>query len=663
MKNPFTKICVSRRLLLISVFYFVPIVGLWYLMIQGINANLRFARAEIAGNEYQRPLMTLLDLIPQHQFAALSKTNVAPVPFETQIDQAFGVLNAVQARLGEQLGFTPVELAKRKRDHVMPSIVAKEWADLKSATGLAPAAVREKHLHLVADIRTMITHAGDLSNLILDPDLDSYYLMDVTLCALPQMQDRLAATLSLAAGALASGKLTAADRQQLAVAATLLTESDLGRINSSLATALNEDPNFYGVSPTLAPKLRPLAADFSAAANGFIALVQKISTEDKSGVPPAALLAAGEQARAKLSALWAASATELDVLLATRCHAFETQRRGQTGWTALAVAGAVFMVWLVMVSLTGSLRKLICTLNTDAAHVTEAIGGLASSSQSLSAGASVQSASLEETSASLEEMTSMTKRTAANANIAKELGNATRTAADAGAGDMQAMSHAMDEIKTASDNIAKIIRTIDEIAFQTNLLALNAAVEAARAGEAGAGFAVVADEVRALAQRSALAAKEISGKIENSIKKSERGVELSVKVNERLTGIVEKARKMDELIHEIAVATAEQNQGIEQINAAIGHMDQVTQSSAANAEATATSADSLRQQADSLQTAIGSLETLIGGGAVSAPAPAVPELVALKKTSPARPRRTNGFHSKTETAAAPAASAGQFSDF
>jgi len=180
---------------------------------------------------------------------------------------------------------------------------------------------------------------------------------------------------------------------------------------------------------------------------------------------------------------------------------------------------------------------------------------------------------------------------------------------------MREMSEAMGAIKTSSDNIAKIIKTIDEIAFQTNILALNAAVEAARAGEAGMGFAVVADEVRNLAQRSAKAAKETAEKIEDSIRKSEHGVEISARVGDSLQEILAKARQVDDLVAEIAIASKEQSQGITQVNTAVAQMDKVTQSNAANAEETASASEQLNAQAAGLKEAITELNALMRGTA------------------------------------------------
>jgi len=276
---------------------------------------------------------------------------------------------------------------------------------------------------------------------------------------------------------------------------------------------------------------------------------------------------------------------------------------------AIAV-GFFFLNRFLIIRPLGNAMGLIDAVSD---QTTAAAGQVSSSSQSLAEGASEQAASIEETSASLEEMASMTRRNAENAQKANDLAKQTRTAADKGTADMRQMSQAMEAIKASSDDIAKIIKTIDEIAFQTNILALNAAVEAARAGEAGMGFAVVADEVRNLAQRSAAAAKETAAKIEGAIGNTAQGVEISKKVSETLNEIVGKARQVDELAAEVAGASREQTQGITQINAAVGQMDKVTQGNAASAEECAAAAEELNAQAEVMKQSVAELLQLVGG--------------------------------------------------
>lgn len=204
---------------------------------------------------------------------------------------------------------------------------------------------------------------------------------------------------------------------------------------------------------------------------------------------------------------------------------------------------------------------------------------------------------------------------------AKGLASDAHHAAEEGSENMRAMNLAMGDIQSASGNISKIIKTIDEIAFQTNILALNAAVEAARAGDAGAGFAVVAEEVRRLAQRSATAAKETAEKIEDSITKSANGVAISGKVTESLGLIVSKARQVDELVAEIATASREQSQGLDQVNESVTQMDNVTQGNAATAEESASASEMLNSQAATLRSLVAELQELVvGSGAPTVPA-------------------------------------------
>jgi methyl-accepting chemotaxis protein len=250
------------------------------------------------------------------------------------------------------------------------------------------------------------------------------------------------------------------------------------------------------------------------------------------------------------------------------------------------------------------MRQALQEVSTAADHVTSASQQLSTASEQLSSGAQEQASSLEETAASLEEITGTVKQNAENARHANQLAVGSRDTAERGGHVVTSAVAAMGEINKASKKIADIITTIDEIAFQTNLLALNAAVEAARAGEQGRGFAVVAAEVRSLAQRSATAAKEIKGLIQDSVQKVQDGSELVNKSGQTLQEIVSSVKKVTDIIGEIAAASQEQSGGIDQVNKAVGQMDQVVQSNAAQTEELSSTAQSLSAQAHQLQTLV-----------------------------------------------------------
>jgi PAS domain S-box-containing protein len=360
----FQNLKVAQKLALISIFFVMPDSVMLYLFITGINANIEFARLEQKGIEYQRPLETLLELIPEHRLLVQRTLNGHPAApgqiaaKQAEIEAAFDNLEAVDVRLGGTLQFTDEGLAKRKREHYRVSVVRKEWEDLKAnLRNLDIAASSTRHLQLVADLRMMITHAGDLSNLILDVDLDSYYLVDATLLALPQMQDRLAAVMAHGASVLNQPTLSAQDRQQFAIYATLLKESDLDRITGSVQTSLNEDANYYGISPSLQTRVPPALEEFAQKATVFINLTDQIVKTEDHGVNGEEFLTAGEAARTASFKLWRIADEELDILLRHRIKAFQLRRARSLLVAAFALLAAIGFVTFITKSISGPLRQ------------------------------------------------------------------------------------------------------------------------------------------------------------------------------------------------------------------------------------------------------------------------------------------------------------------
>lgn len=279
---------------------------------------------------------------------------------------------------------------------------------------------------------------------------------------------------------------------------------------------------------------------------------------------------------------------------------------------------------LVILILTGTWflfqKKIIKPINrlakgladgTD--QVASAAEQVASASQTLAEGTSEQASSIEETSSSLEEMSSMTRQNAQHTGQVNTLMVDVQKVVGEANASMNQLTGSMSEISKASEETFKIIKTIDEIAFQTNLLALNAAVEAARAGEAGAGFAVVADEVRNLAMRAAEAAKNTSGMIEETVKKVRDGSVLVSHTNDAFRQVETSSARIAELIGEVATASNEQAQGIEQVNMAVTEMDKVTQHNAATAEETASASEQLSAQAEQMKSMVNQIVAMAGG--------------------------------------------------
>jgi methyl-accepting chemotaxis protein len=273
----------------------------------------------------------------------------------------------------------------------------------------------------------------------------------------------------------------------------------------------------------------------------------------------------------------------------------------------------IIIAFFITGGITGTITKIVSGLTKCSAQLAASATQLAATSQQLSRGSAEQASSIEEVSSTLQEALSMLQQNTENTEQAAALSGQVKESSYQGAGEMQEMVASMNEIKKSSDRIAKIIKIIDDIAFQTNLLALNAAIEAARAGEAGMGFAVVAEEVRNLALRSAQAAKDTASIIEANIEISGKGVAVAGRVHEVLAEITNEAKRVNQLMSSISIASQEQAQGVNQITTGMIQIETVTRQNAANAEESSSAADELNALANNMREIVGQLSLWVNG--------------------------------------------------
>jgi methyl-accepting chemotaxis protein len=648
------RLTISRRLLLLAAAFTLPLGAMLTLI--DLDKDIAFARHELDGNAYQRQLVATFAAIADHQRLAdaVARTPAADrsglQAARQRVDAAFASLAATDAALGGSLQFTPDGLAQRKRGHVQVETVRKEWAAASAAVhGATPNAATEAHAHLLTDLRTMTAHAGDTSNLILDPDLDSYHAMDMTLLALPQTQERTAGLLVWLQQA-HGRRLTTADRRHLAVTAALLREADRDRIVADAETSINEDANFYGASETLSRSLTPALATYAAATTALADAVDAaVKPRGKADLTSA--VAAGVASQQASFGLWRTAAGELDGLLQQRIRHFEAARLRALGVTGLAWACALAIAFVISRSVTRPLAATARQLAFTAQQVASTASQVSASAQSLAQGASEQAASLEQTSASMEAMASMTRRNADHATQAATLVTDVSRQVDESNAAFSGMVASMSALRESSAKVSRIIKTIDEIAFQTNILALNAAVEAARAGEAGMGFAVVADEVRTLAQRSARAAKDTEALIEESIARTGEGAARVEDVARVIGSITGSVSQLEGLVGEVREASRQQSEGFAHVSQAIVQMERLTQATAATAEETAATSATLNGHAETSMVVVGRLATLVAraraavtgrtakGATTTGTTVARAPKRAAAQTAPARPAR------------------------
>ena len=602
------------KALIISAVFMLPVALLAWNFLASKAESIEFSAKERTGVSYLREAVPLVKLGQQYRLHALqaqAKGGTAPELAESRkaLDTQMAKLDAVEKTFGADLG------------------TAKALAAVKAAAAAAAAASPEKlfeaHSAHIDAVVALMGQAADGSNLTLDPDLDTYYLMDGSLGATPVLVEALGKLRGVSAAVAASGQPADATAQQIITASAVATELFEGR----LAGALDK---IYGVHP-----------DYKAAFNADDLMPQMrafrgLATAAKSDAPT--LIARGTAVVDAMVGLQLKMIDHLDELLQARVDGMARQRNLTMATVVAALVLGFYLFYsfylvtqgglnevkrhllamtdgdlttspnprgkdeaaALMLSLNdmqASLRKIVSRVRGSSDSIVHASSEIADASMDLSARTEQTASNLEESASSMEEISSTVKHTADNVREAALVASGNSQSAARGGAVIAEVVSTMQEINASSKKISDIIGTIDGIAFQTNILALNAAVEAARAGEQGRGFAVVASEVRSLAQRSAQAAREIKTLITTSVEKVESGTQVVQGAGDTMQELVANARRMNDLLAEISTAASEQSSGIAQVGVAVNDLDRMTQQNAALVEQTAAAASALKDQA------------------------------------------------------------------
>ncbi len=625
----FRAISFRSKAMVISAVFLVPIVMLAFGYLTSLQASIAFSAKERLGLDYARAALPMLKLLQDQRLAAVQtaasgKSAMDLSALRQSFDTQAARLAEVERRLGAELGTAKAYAAWQEAQR----------AALGVTSGVP--AVFAAHSANVQALLDLLGQATDGSNLTLDPDIDSYYLMDATLFRLPAMAEAAAQTRGLGAAYLLATSREPAALRSIIVQSTQL-DTNLTALNAGISKAMG-----YNVGLKTVLSFEPVIASAKTYLTHLETNILRVEGPqgEVSAHVGAANLAIEEMSKFSEQAVGA-----LDGIIAQRVSRIELDRDLALGVLVVTLCLALYLfisfgkvldgglkevafhidamrdgdlttrprAWgadeaarlmITLSEMQSSLRRIVSQVRGASDSIVHASGEISSASLDLSGRTEQSAANLEETAAAMEQIAATVRNNESTVGEATRLAETNANTAQRGGEIIGQVVQTMQAINGSSSRIGDIIGTIDGIAFQTNILALNAAVEAARAGEQGRGFAVVASEVRALAGRSAAAAREIKTLITNSMEQVETGTRVVREAGTTIDEIVNSAGRVRELLAEVANGAREQTTGIAQSAKAVQQLDTVTQQNAALVEQTAAAAGSLNDQAMGLASEV-----------------------------------------------------------
>ena len=620
----------ASKALLICALFLIPLSWVTASYVNEKLAAIAFSSKELDGVDYNRAVFAALEAAQQlrRDSVAQATTGSAPATLtevQTKLKSAQDALAQFEKRLGEDLGTGKAYAA-----------VQSAYAATANARGAG--AIFEAHTKHFDALLGLMAQATDGSNLALDPDIDSYYLMDGAYFRLSALIELTGKIRGRGYPALVAGAIDAPLQRDL-IGMAAVTEYQFANLSSGLEKAI-------AATPALKSKLSKSEAE--KATEVFEQFVSRslLDTPDYSPAAQARLLELGNAAITEQSKLFGRVTNELQALIQQRVDGLRTRLILSISVMTVGVLLAAYFFYCFFLVTRGGLRlisqhlqdmsvgdlrkapsqpwgkdepaqviidlrrtydalhQLIRRVRHSARELNLTAKEIASASTDLSARTEAAAASLEEQAAAMEEIGSTVSANAECAQSASMFSAENADTAQKGGKVIGQVVETMGDIQGSSTKIRDIISVIDGIAFQTNILALNAAVEAARAGDAGRGFAVVASEVRNLAQRSAEAAREIKTLITASVARVESGTDIVEGAGSTMNNVVTNAQQINTYLNEIATAAREQATGVQQVVQAIQALDQDTQQNSALVEETNAAAEALRSQADLLMEEI-----------------------------------------------------------